>query len=35
MVRLFLQKLVAAHQAGHLSFFGDHVNLADAQCLGR
>jgi hypothetical protein len=29
--RLFLQKLVAAHQAGRLSFFGDHVDLADAQ----
>ena len=29
--RLFLEKLVAAHQAGRLSFFGDHVHLADAQ----
>ena len=29
--RLFLQKLVAAHQAGRLSFFGDHANLTDAQ----
>ena len=31
--RLFLQKLVAAHQAGRLSFFGDHADLADAQCF--
>ena len=29
--RLFLEKLVAAHAAGRLSFFGDHVHLADAQ----
>jgi hypothetical protein len=29
--RLFLEKLVVAHQAGRLSFFGDHVQLADAQ----
>src|SRR5215470_12747488 len=29
--RLFLQKLVATHQAGRLSFFGDHANLADTQ----
>ena len=29
--RLFLQKLVAAHQAGRLSFFGDHAHLAEAQ----
>jgi len=29
--RLFLEKLVAAHQAGRLSFFGDHSHLADAQ----
>jgi predicted Zn-ribbon and HTH transcriptional regulator len=29
--RLFLQKLVAAHQAGRLRFFGDHAHLADAQ----
>jgi predicted Zn-ribbon and HTH transcriptional regulator len=26
--RLFLQKLIAAHQAGRLSFFGDHAPLA-------
>src|ERR1700747_1168056 len=29
--RLFLEKLAAAHQAGRLSFFGDHAHLADAQ----
>jgi Putative transposase/Transposase zinc-binding domain len=29
--RLFLEKLVAAHQAGRLSFFGDHAYLAEAQ----
>lgn len=29
--RLFLEKFVAAHQAGHLSFFGDDIHLADAQ----
>jgi Zn finger protein HypA/HybF involved in hydrogenase expression len=29
--RLLLEKLVAAHQAGRLSFFGDHIPLADAQ----
>jgi predicted Zn-ribbon and HTH transcriptional regulator len=29
--RLFLAKLVAAHQARRLSFFGDHAHLADAQ----
>jgi predicted Zn-ribbon and HTH transcriptional regulator len=29
--RLFLEKLVAAHQANRLSFFGDHIHLADAQ----
>ena len=26
--RLFLEKLIAAHQAGRLSFFGDHAPLA-------
>jgi predicted Zn-ribbon and HTH transcriptional regulator len=31
--RLFLQKLVAAHQARRLTFFGDHADLADAQCF--
>jgi len=29
--RLFLEKLVAAHQADRLSFFGDNTHLADAQ----
>jgi len=29
--RLFLQKLIATHQAGRLSFFGDHAHLAEAQ----
>ena len=27
--RLFLEMLVAAHDAGHLQFFGDHAPLAD------
>jgi hypothetical protein len=27
--RLFLEMLVAAHTAGHLQFFGNHVRLAD------
>jgi hypothetical protein len=31
--RLFLEKLIAAHQAGRLSFFGDHAALADAQAF--
>ena len=29
--RLFLQRLVAAHAAGRLSFFGGYAHLADAQ----
>jgi hypothetical protein len=29
--RLFLQKLIATHRAGRLSFFGDHAPLAEAQ----
>jgi hypothetical protein len=29
--RLFLEKLIAAHQAGRLSFFGDYAHLAEAQ----
>jgi predicted Zn-ribbon and HTH transcriptional regulator len=29
--RLFLDKFVAAHQAGRLNFFGDHAHLADPQ----
>jgi len=28
--RLFLEKLLAAHQAAHLHFFGNHQHLADA-----
>ena len=31
--RLFLEKLVAAHAAGRLQFFGDHAPLADAQAF--
>ena len=31
--RLFLEKLLAAHQAGRLQFFGDHAALADAQAF--
>ncbi len=31
--RLFLKALSAAHQAGRLSFFGDHIHLAEAQSL--
>src|SRR5260370_23771789 len=27
--RLFLQRLAAAHAAGHLAFFGDHAALAE------
>jgi hypothetical protein len=27
--RLFLEKLTAAHEAGHLHFFGDHADLAE------
>ena len=29
--RSFLEKLVATHQAGRLSFFSDYAHLADAQ----
>jgi hypothetical protein len=29
--RLFLKALFAAHAAGRLSFFGNHIHLADAQ----
>ena len=29
--RLFLDKLIAAHQAGRLTFFGEHQRLADAK----
>jgi hypothetical protein len=31
--RLFLEKLVAAHQAGELQFFGNHVPLMDPQAF--
>jgi hypothetical protein len=31
--RLFLDKLAAAHAAGRLNFFGDHVTLTDAQAF--
>ena len=31
--RLFLEKLLAAHKAGRLKFFGDHAALADAQAF--
>ncbi|PZR93592.1 MAG: IS91 family transposase [Hyphomicrobiales bacterium] len=31
--RLFLEKLMAAHGAGRLNFFGDHAPLADPQCF--
>jgi hypothetical protein len=31
--RLFLEKLIAAHKAGHLTFFGDPAALADAQAF--
>jgi hypothetical protein len=31
--RLFLERLLAAYQAGRLKFFGDHAALADAQAF--
>jgi hypothetical protein len=31
--RLFLERLLAAHQAGHLKFFGNHVALANPQAF--
>jgi hypothetical protein len=31
--RLFLEKLIVAHNAGHLKFFGNHAALADAQAF--
>ena len=31
--RLFLDKLVAAHEAGRLRFFGEHRHLADSQAF--
>jgi len=33
--RLFLEKLIAAHDAGRLHFFGHHARLADAQAFAR
>jgi hypothetical protein len=33
--RLFLDELLAAHQAGRLTFFGDHLRLADARAFAR
>lgn len=31
--RLFLEKLLAAHEAGQLKFFGTHINLAEAKAF--
>src|ERR1700686_1622694 len=31
--RLFLEKLIAAHKAGHLKFFGGHAALTDARAF--
>ena len=31
--RLFLERLLAAHQAGRLKFFGDHAALANARAF--
>jgi hypothetical protein len=31
--RLFLEKLAAAHVAGHLHFFGDHTGLAEPEAF--
>jgi hypothetical protein len=31
--RLFLERLTATHQAGHLKFFGDHAALADPRAF--
>ena len=31
--RRFLEKLVAAHHAGRLQFFGNHTPLTDAQAF--
>ncbi len=33
--RLFLEKLMAAHEAGHLRFFNDHAALADRTAFKR
>jgi hypothetical protein len=31
--RLFLERLLAAHQSGHLKFFGNHAALTDARAF--
>src|ERR1700690_3873206 len=31
--RLFLERLIATHQAGHLKFFGDHAALSDPRAF--
>jgi len=31
--RLFLERILATHQAGHLKFFGNHAALADGQAF--
>ena len=31
--RLFLEMLIAAHEAGRLTFFGDHAHLAEAEAF--
>jgi hypothetical protein len=33
--RLFLEKLIAAHKAGHLKLFGNHAALADPQAFAK
>ena len=33
--RLFLDKLLAAHRAGELQFFGDHAHLTDHQAFAQ
>jgi hypothetical protein len=33
--RLFLEKLVAAHEAGRLRFFGDHATLAEPEAFAK
>ncbi len=33
--RLFLQKLMAAHQKGRLRFFGDHAQLAESDAFAK
>src|SRR3546814_3339750 len=31
--RLFLEKLIAAYEAGHLQFFGDHTALREPEAF--